>query len=94
MPQSEVSQDDRTLLEPRVDWRPNGTSLLERRVGDERLPHLPVTSQVGVLRTQPELRRTVLGTHIDQAGVERYCEGVFGVLEPDIGVDVLSLVGR
>ncbi len=48
---------------------------------------------VRVLCPEPELGGAVLGPDVDEAGVEGDCEGVFGVLEADVRVHELALVG-
>jgi hypothetical protein len=60
---------------------------------NHRLALLSVIVQVRVLRTEPELCRSILRAAVDEAGVEGDGEGVLWVLETEVGVDLLALVG-
>jgi hypothetical protein len=52
-----------------------------------------VVAQIGVLSAEPQLRRAVLGPAVDEAGVEGDGEGMLGMLEAEVGVDVLPVFG-
>jgi hypothetical protein len=45
------------------------------------------------MRSQPQLRRSILGTNINKTSVEGDCEGMLRVLKANVGVHHLSLFG-
>lgn len=49
--------------------------------------------QIRILRAQPQLRGTILGTNVNETSIKGNCEGVFRVLKADVGVYHLSFFG-
>jgi hypothetical protein len=93
-PQSQIPKNNGPSLQARVAWAPNLAPLIQLALSDHGLSKLTMVVEVRVLRAQPQLGRTVLGPAVDQTGVICDGEGVLGVLEAKIGMDMLALLRR
>ena len=93
MPQPQIAQDHRALLEVRIHGRPDLAAGVELVLGNHGLAQLGVVVEVGVLGAEPQLRGAVLGPAVDEARVEGNGKGVLRVLEAQVRVDVLPLLG-
>ena len=49
--------------------------------------------QIRILRAQPQLRGSILGTNVNETRVKSDCEGVLWMLEANVGVHHLSFFG-